>query len=826
MSSSKEGLNFGVMQKKSVKENITPHKIAVVLLILEYYYIKKKAKPNTLTPRNRTDFCMLMLKLIQCPDLDLEELLSLLKTGKYALISAHVENFECQLMDVYRKGVAGLLDIIQNVIQILVEPTQLSPVVNKSSVIGLYLRRIIVCIDKLSFSQVVRAYQNYKIYYEKAQGEQGRSKEPKASQKSEQDVCMTICSDDTSIEIDSTCIDTEKTALWRYVDVGCWSRRQAELFIAQQAALLETDESAALPPPVLQEQMLNLLKANPKCAEAHYLCYLNCMRVKEFCGAVHSLHHCFDRSTVVADSKGITQDEKNKGFRYAALNLAALHTQFGHKGRAMNILNEAIKIAHEANDNVCLQHALTWLYKLADSNKKLLIQRSISKSSDLGLMYLASLGMQSLAQYEGCNGGKPSSVFELVTESDVLNCQHSMGDLAASSYALKAALWNLYGKTEMASLNSQLLLLLNTNDETPGLVGGNSEGLCLAICNVTHYFIHEGEYNLAMVILQLAREKFPHGSLSTHWMLSEQILTFTHAQNNCQWHIAEQAAKSMASLDPWESKLRMIELYVAKGEHPNAHNLAQRVLAQCQKWMETCGVDDLAECKDSTPITKGDSGVNSKMENPEEPLSPPSLSKPLPTVPVRALILLAESNFEVNSRAAVSYLTTALSLAHCHHLEYFSAIAGVVMADLQLKMGLASQALGVLEQCLPVVLSHGSRFMRAKAMLVLMQSKLAASATLSQTSSQQDVVSMGEEKVTTPMQPARRKEVVEECSKVLGGVKADFEKVESISMLKDILVLQALLSKELGHVSDYHKCALEYKALVHNSPLSSFPKKV
>ncbi|XP_046399843.1 anaphase-promoting complex subunit 5 [Ischnura elegans] len=823
MSGSKETLNFGVMQKKSVIENITPHKIAVVLLILEYFYVKKKASPT-----NRTDFCMLMLKLIQCPDMDLEELLSLLKSGKYALIPAHIENFESQLMGVYRKGVAGLLDIIQNVIHILVEPTELFPGVNKSSVIGLYSRRIIVCMDKLSFSQVVRAYQNYKIYYEKAQRKHDVPKEPKATQKSDQDSYMNIFGDGTSIEIDFSCAGPEKSALWHDVDVGCWSRRQAELFIAQQAALLETNESAALPPPVLQERMLDLLKANPKCAEAHYLCYLNCMRVKEFCGAVHSLHHCFDRSTVVADSKGITQDEKNKGFRYAALNLAALHTQFGHKESALSILNEAIKIAHEANDNVCLQHALSWLYKLADSNKRLLIQRSISKSTDLGLMYLASLGMQSLAQHDGLNGGKPSSVFELVTESDVLNCQHSMGDLAACSYALKSALWNLYGETEMASLNSQLLLLLNTDDETPGSVGGNSEGLCLAICNVTNYFIHEGEYNMALVVLQLAREKFPRGSLSTHWMLSEQLLTFTRANYNCQWHVAEQAAKSMASFDPWESKLRMIELCVSKGEHPNALILAKKILALCQNWMEKCGVDELPGQKNCGSAAEMDSHCSHRSEHGAETQSLPSPSQPLPFVPVRALILLAEANFNTNFRAAVSCLTTALSLAHRYHLEYLSAVSGVVMADLQLRMGLSSQALGVLEQCLPVILSHGSRYMRAKAMMVLVQCKLAASATRLPRSSVKGAPVGGEEEgaVHGPLSPPSKKEILEECVRVLEGVKTDLEKVESISLLKDVLVLQACMYRELGRVPDCQKSALEYKALVQNSPLLSFTKKV
>ena len=36
---------------------------------------------------------------------------------------------------------------------------------------------------------------------------------------------------------------------------------------------------------------------------------------------------------------------------------------------ALHALKEAIMTSHEANDNVCLQHSLAWLYKLSDDNK-------------------------------------------------------------------------------------------------------------------------------------------------------------------------------------------------------------------------------------------------------------------------------------------------------------------------------------------------------------------------------------------------------------------------------------------------------------------------
>ena len=46
--------------------------------------------------------------------------------------------------------------------------------------------------------------------------------------------------------------------------------------------------------------------------------------------------------------------------RYAALNLAALQCRFEHTELARASLAEAITLAQEASDHVCLQHALAW----------------------------------------------------------------------------------------------------------------------------------------------------------------------------------------------------------------------------------------------------------------------------------------------------------------------------------------------------------------------------------------------------------------------------------------------------------------------------------
>uniref|UniRef100_H9GJP3 Anaphase-promoting complex subunit 5 n=1 Tax=Anolis carolinensis TaxID=28377 RepID=H9GJP3_ANOCA len=65
-------------------------------------------------------------------------------------------------------------------------------------------------------------------------------------------------------------------------------------------------------------------------------------------------------------------------------------------------LQEAIRIAQESNDHVCLQHCLSWLYileqKKADSG--VLLEHSVKKSVFFGLpvrlVYLSSMCLEGI----------------------------------------------------------------------------------------------------------------------------------------------------------------------------------------------------------------------------------------------------------------------------------------------------------------------------------------------------------------------------------------------------------------------------------------------
>ena len=79
--------------------------------------------------------------------------------------------------------------------------------------------------------------------------------------------------------------------------------------------------------------------------------------------------------------------------QFLGRNILLICFNFQHKSEAISALKEAIMMAQESNDHLCLQHALTWLFRVQPENQHLLMQRCISKCNALGLSYLTSLGM-------------------------------------------------------------------------------------------------------------------------------------------------------------------------------------------------------------------------------------------------------------------------------------------------------------------------------------------------------------------------------------------------------------------------------------------------
>lgn len=93
-------------------------------------------------------------------------LLNVLYSPEY-ILHRFARQLEVQLNVLIGKGVEGLLDLFDSIGR-LMKPTldhSLSlPALNKNSVLGLYIRRVIIFFEKLPFDQVVSLYEGLKKY--------------------------------------------------------------------------------------------------------------------------------------------------------------------------------------------------------------------------------------------------------------------------------------------------------------------------------------------------------------------------------------------------------------------------------------------------------------------------------------------------------------------------------------------------------------------------------------------------------------------------------------------------------------------------------------
>lgn len=103
----------------------------------------------------------------QSPDMEFNALLNILYSPEY-ILHRFAHQLEVQLNVLKGKGVEGLLDLFDSVGRLMKPTIDLAlPALNKNSVLGLYIRRVIIFFEKLPFDQVVALYEALKKYLER-----------------------------------------------------------------------------------------------------------------------------------------------------------------------------------------------------------------------------------------------------------------------------------------------------------------------------------------------------------------------------------------------------------------------------------------------------------------------------------------------------------------------------------------------------------------------------------------------------------------------------------------------------------------------------------
>lgn len=147
-----------------IQENITTHNILVVILIT--HYVKEYSKTPLAAQRllnskesikyHRT-FSMLVLHLIQCPDLTFQELINLISCGKYQLPQFFIRSYLLEIHHALTNDLNILLSMFRNLEGNLLDNglPKVHPIkiINGGSPIGVFLRRVVVFFDKMQFLQ-------------------------------------------------------------------------------------------------------------------------------------------------------------------------------------------------------------------------------------------------------------------------------------------------------------------------------------------------------------------------------------------------------------------------------------------------------------------------------------------------------------------------------------------------------------------------------------------------------------------------------------------------------------------------------------------------
>ncbi|EDO34365.1 predicted protein [Nematostella vectensis] len=785
-----------------------------------------------------------------------------------------------RLEQVYENGSSGVVEFFKAIDELCADDNA----IYKESLFGLFARRVGLLYHRMTFSQISHFFTLFERYM--------------SSAKPDVD-CMDESLECTENEMHMEDKQDHKSDFMSFISS---SSRQAEFFLSSQASAIQSNESQALPPQELQSKIFQLQRASNDIPETHYLSYLNSLRVGEYKQTVDSLHQYFDQqqgnkaSSKPAIEGAEVMEEKGQSFRYAAMNLAALHSRLGHRytGRGLSrsggkwvlyiwalhnvlvhrdmgmlrvwspwvligtrvhqgcdhhgssqeygyikgvftigvnrdmgtsgvwspwvligtwvhqgkeallALQEAINMAQEKDDHVCLEHCLLLLYRLeqeGSTQASELLDRSVTRAKELKLPYMTSLSMLTQTRHDVHVGMPPPKVLQVLSNISTINSQNSLQDLTETTFATRAAVWQLYGKSRMSSVFNQMVLYRNaptcshtsgtthkpSDTQVSSLTGQQSdmqdgEARCLSLCNLAKVYADQGLYDESQEIIQFCKQNFPKPTnLSKIWMVTEAIISHDAAVIQGNQDKAQEAAKQIAGLDTQQARYRTAVNMLLEGRFSEAHTLLLSIQEKCS----------LASLPPSPHYNK-------------------SSNKPRGEVELIRSVLIALAQLYIlsgNPLSALTHLIDCLTLAGAHYQTESAARASLLIAQLQLLLGLPGKALELVKSNMVQILAHGSLYTQSCALFLLVKCEVAAH--------------------SPEGANEKRKSTLLSALPTLARALEGFRKLRAMQRICDLLYYQARIYNELGYQEERNHysaecCKLLQDPLVKNTAGRSF----
>lgn len=347
---------------------LTPYKVSLAVFIQQF--AEHRASH---TQKEIGAFCVLIMRLIQGLDLSYAQLLTRMRSEPRLNQELVVQRVANKIERMRNSGACHMLDLV-NGLKSLVW-------INRTSFLGIFVRRFHLYFDKLSFRGLMQLFEDFKAYVTPSDdsSDDGPNFENEMFLMNQRHYDPGLTSDNATQNMPQQQAQQQWNSCPKQVQ--CWAARQAQL--------LSVNERQALPPAALEHALIQIekqtqgqtaLRFDPSYEnfrrqtqrnDLQYVRFLNAMRMREYTKARDALFAYFDGA---AGCGGLTTNNTataaggncggSSSRCWSAFNLALLHQHFDQPRLAFEALKECVSSAQDAGDERCLAYALTCIARL------------------------------------------------------------------------------------------------------------------------------------------------------------------------------------------------------------------------------------------------------------------------------------------------------------------------------------------------------------------------------------------------------------------------------------------------------------------------------
>ncbi|CAI2177474.1 15619_t:CDS:10 [Funneliformis geosporum] len=644
---------------------LTPYKVSLLILIEAYWEILK-------TDSSRLDLlepllCFLIEKILneqRFPEPTLKEFCEELCKVSEDMSINFKERLLAKLVDIVTPN--ELILLIKEMKRLFSSEDDSELSLRKYSLLGIFVRRCILEMNKLMFDDMSRLYSAFIEYRENVV-------KPIVEQRN---VHM------KGVPFDVTEM-TEFAQRFHMHRQELIPKNDAESF--SQYIITQLHKYGRILPLEFEEKLREIHKRIPEMSSIYYIEFIKCILTGEYEGALVNFYKY---------SNFCPDDSENRGwYQYVLLNLVVLHAKFGHKEQAILAIREAIEIARENNDQECLRLALSWLYRLKSSDpstetqtsasEQQMLESLISKTKHSNFMYLQALGELGKSQRQIQQGSPPTEVFESLLRSSVLKMNYPFKTMQFQGHLLNAGIWQTYGSETLANLFTHGVI--NNPDPSP-------EDRVVAICQLADNHISHGNYMNAFEILAKSKAHFDGiRRAMSQWVFCFEKLMYQKSLNRDEnfniGAIEHQIRACCQDNDLFRADFEFNRaLYLAKTDRPDeGEDVLHKLIEQ------SCRIDNQNQM-----------------------------------LVANYLLKIAEIRIEAkDSTSALPYVLSSLCLSERFHYQSSYFLAIIRLAQILLNFELAGRAKSMIEQIMPMILAEHSLHLQSIAQYIYAQCLIA-----------------------------------------------------------------------------------------------------